>query len=136
MMTRRELGIAAAAVVVAWAAMALAQAPAKQDLKSAVFDWNKVAEQAAKYGSKRQFFYGKTTILDLLECHLTTLKPGEATHPPRPQAEEELLIVKEGTVEAQIDGKAVERARARCCSRRPTICTACETRATCRRVIT
>jgi quercetin dioxygenase-like cupin family protein len=40
-----------------------------------------------------------------LECHATTINPGEASHPPIAQGWDELVIVKEGTVEAQIDGQ-------------------------------
>jgi quercetin dioxygenase-like cupin family protein len=43
--------------------------------------------------------------LDELEMHITTLKPGLSSHPPHTHPNEELLIVREGTVEALVDGK-------------------------------
>jgi uncharacterized cupin superfamily protein len=105
MVTRRELTVAAVAALTTLAAVAWAQAPAKPIVKSAVFDVNKIESQSAKYGSKRQLFDGRTTMLEMLECHISTVNPGEATHPPRPQADEELVIVKEGTLETQVDGQ-------------------------------
>jgi quercetin dioxygenase-like cupin family protein len=37
--------------------------------------------------------------------HITTLKPGEASHPPHQHPNEELLIIREGTVEALVAGE-------------------------------
>ncbi len=105
MFTRRELAIASAAALTTLAAVAWAQTPAKPVIKSAVFDVNKIEAQTAKYGSKRQLFDGRTAMLAMLECHISTVNPGDATHPPRPQVDEELVIVKEGTVETQVDGQ-------------------------------
>ena len=52
----------------------------------------------------RDFFEAPTTNLDQLECHVTTLNPGEAPHAPHQHPEEELIIVKEGTIEAMQNG--------------------------------
>ena len=40
-----------------------------------------------------------TSTLDRLESHITTLNPGEIPHAPHKHPEEELMILKEGTVE-------------------------------------
>ena len=37
--------------------------------------------------------------------HVTTLKPGQTSHAPHQHANEELLIIKEGTVEALVNGE-------------------------------
>jgi quercetin dioxygenase-like cupin family protein len=37
--------------------------------------------------------------------HITTLKAGEASHPPHQHPNEELLIIREGTVEALVSGE-------------------------------
>jgi XRE family transcriptional regulator, regulator of sulfur utilization len=84
-------------------AMAWAQSPKRPALESTVFDWSQVRAEATKYGAKRQVLDGSTTSLARLECHATTLNPGETTHPPRRQPDEELVIVKDGTIEAQIN---------------------------------
>jgi len=44
-------------------------------------------------------------MLDELECHVTTLNPGQDPHPPHQHPEEELYIIKEGTVEVLINGE-------------------------------
>jgi XRE family transcriptional regulator, regulator of sulfur utilization len=104
MLTRREWVVTAIALTTL-AAVTWAQSPAKPVLKTSVFELNKTEDKPAKYGSKRQLFDGRTAMLDQLECHVTTINPGDTTHPPVPQSEEELVIVKDGTVEAQINGQ-------------------------------
>jgi quercetin dioxygenase-like cupin family protein len=53
----------------------------------------------------RTFFRSQTATTDELECHVTTLNPGEASHPPHKHPEEEVIIIKEGTVEALVNGE-------------------------------
>jgi quercetin dioxygenase-like cupin family protein len=95
----------ATSAVLIFAATAWAQSPAKPALKSAAYEWSKIDAQPTKYGFKRQFLDGRTATLDQLECHATTVNPGQATHAPVSQPADELIIVKEGTLEAQIDGQ-------------------------------
>jgi uncharacterized cupin superfamily protein len=47
---------------------------------------------------------GPTATLDKLHCHITTLNPGEVSGPPRLHLQEEVTIVKEGTLVAVSDG--------------------------------
>jgi XRE family transcriptional regulator, regulator of sulfur utilization len=49
-------------------------------------------------------FRAPTATLDELECHITTLNPGQSSHPPHKHPEEEILIVREGTVESLVNG--------------------------------
>ena len=56
-------------------------------------------------GSSRQFLRAPTATLDELEIHVTTLNPGQTSHAPHQHANEELLIMKEGTVEALVNGE-------------------------------
>jgi quercetin dioxygenase-like cupin family protein len=46
-----------------------------------------------------------TATLDELEIHITTLNPGEAPHEPHKHPDEELVIIKEGTVEFLVNGQ-------------------------------
>ena len=64
-----------------------------------------MAGRETKVGAVRQVVRAPTATLDELEIHITTLKPGEASHPPHQHPNEELLIVKEGTVEALVAGE-------------------------------
>jgi XRE family transcriptional regulator, regulator of sulfur utilization len=96
------------AVVVAAAGVAVAtQTPAKEGLlmKSALFTWDSVPEQKTEQGSRRGVFAAPTATLDELEYHTTTLKPGGSPHPPHTHKNEELIIVKEGAVEAYVNGE-------------------------------
>ena len=52
-----------------------------------------------------KFFQAPTATLDELECHVTTLNPGETPHPPHKHPDEEVIIIKEGTVEAMVNGQ-------------------------------
>lgn len=75
-------------------------------MDSAIFEWNDVEAKPTKTGSVRTFFRSQTVTLDELECHVTTLNPGETSHAPHKHANEEVIIIKEGTVEALVNGQA------------------------------
>jgi XRE family transcriptional regulator, regulator of sulfur utilization len=107
MITRRDMvvalmGVSATLCIFAIFALADQQGPA---LPSSVFDWNAISARPTEVGSVRAFFKRPTAMLDELELHVTTLNPGMASHPPHKHPNEELVIVKEGTVEALVDGE-------------------------------
>ena len=77
-------------------------APAK--LTSVVFDWEKLQPTTVSNGVRRTVFDGPTATLDKINCHITTLNPGERSGPPRLHVQEEVVIVKEGIIEATYDG--------------------------------
>jgi XRE family transcriptional regulator, regulator of sulfur utilization len=74
-------------------------------LPSTVFDWDKMVVTPTSNGVRRALFDAPTATLDKLHCHITTLNPGENSGDPRRHLQEEVIIVKEGRVEATIDGK-------------------------------
>jgi len=98
MITRRDLGVAAVSVFTAVTVMALAQERAV--LPSCVFNWSGLKARATPAGEYRAVFDAPTATLAQLECHITTLNPGEAPHPPHRHADEEMMFVKEGTLAA------------------------------------
>ena len=107
MITRRDLVVALIAVtatvcVVDVLSHSRAETPVMQ---STLFDWNAITSRQTDVGAVRQFFRAPTATLDELECHVTTLKPGATSHPPHKHPNEELVIVKEGTVEALVNGE-------------------------------
>ena len=103
MLTRRELLMAVAGAFIALAGTALVSARA--DVQgSTVFDWNTLKAQPTKVGSVRRVVQVPTATLDELEIHITTLNAGETSHAPHKHPDEELLIVKEGTVESLVNG--------------------------------
>jgi XRE family transcriptional regulator, regulator of sulfur utilization len=106
MLTRRGVVLLGLSVVAIFSvAVVWAQTPKKPAMESTVFDWSQIKAEATKYGAKRQIFDGRTGAMERLECHATTLNAGETTHPPRRQPEEELVIVKEGAIEAELNDK-------------------------------
>jgi XRE family transcriptional regulator, regulator of sulfur utilization len=74
-------------------------------LGSAIYDWQKMDVTPTASGSRRALFDGPTSTLDKLHCHITTLNPGENSGEPRRHLQEEVIIVKEGLVEASVDGR-------------------------------
>ena len=82
-----------------------APAPAEK-LLSDVFDWEKLAVTPTPKGSRRNVFDGSTATVDKLHCHVTTLNPGEKSGEASKHLQEEVIVVKEGTVEANWDGKS------------------------------
>lgn len=74
-------------------------------LLSDLHDWEKLAVIPTAKGVRRDVFDGPTATLDKMHCHITTLKPGEKSGEPSKHLQEEVIIVKEGLVEAQWDGK-------------------------------
>ena len=99
--TRRDVVVATISFFVAVAGMAFAQAAAvKPLLHSCVFNWADLKAVPTKQGERRVVFDAPTPTLANLECHITTLNPGESPHAPHRHANEELMIVKEGTLAA------------------------------------
>jgi quercetin dioxygenase-like cupin family protein len=77
----------------------------KQVQKSTVFEWATIEARSTQAGARREVMRAATPTLDELEIHITTLNVGQVSHPPHEHPEEELLIVKEGTVETLQNGK-------------------------------
>ncbi len=103
MITRRDLFIALVAIAGTAGAFALAnQTPV---MGSAVFNWNDIQAKPTEVGSVRSFFKARTATLDELEIHVTTLEPGKTSHPPHQHPNEELIIIKQGTVETLSNGE-------------------------------
>lgn len=83
-----------------------AKIPPAPPLPSSVFDFEKIPATPTAPGEIRPCFDAATKTLARLESHLTTLNPGEISHAAHRHADEELIVVKEGTVEATINGIA------------------------------
>jgi len=102
MITRRDLLIALAAAGITAGAFALADKPGV--LGSTAFDWNSFSVKTTEVGSVRQVVSEPTATLENLEVHITTLNPGKSPHPPHRHPNEEMLILRQGTLEALING--------------------------------
>jgi quercetin dioxygenase-like cupin family protein len=77
----------------------------KTVLHSTVFEWKDGDAKPNAWGSVRQVMRAPTPTLDELEIHISTLNPGQVPHAPHQHAHEELLIVKQGTLETFQSGE-------------------------------
>jgi len=80
-----------------------APTPAGQ-LGSMVVDWTRLPVQATRTGERREVVNLPTATLGNIECHITTLNPGAAPHAPHRHPDEELILIKEGTVDVTLNG--------------------------------
>jgi len=103
MLTRRDVLVALSAAALTAGGFALAQS--MQANGSWAIDWDSVPAKPTDSGSGRSFFKGPTATLKDLDVHVTTLNPGGAPHSPHKHPNEEMLIVKSGTIEALINGE-------------------------------
>jgi quercetin dioxygenase-like cupin family protein len=80
--------------------------PAHSTILGTTFvDWDSLAVRTTPVGQQRAVFDNPTHTLDKLEVHITTLLPGMESHPAHHHAWEEMLLIKEGDVEATINGQ-------------------------------
>ena len=108
-MTRRDLAIAVVttASTLGLSTWARSQAAQPAVMGSNAWDFASLKATPTKTGEVRKVFQAPTATLDELECHITTLNPGQTPHPPHKHPDEEVLVLKEGTVEALVDGKTI-----------------------------
>jgi XRE family transcriptional regulator, regulator of sulfur utilization len=105
MIIRRNLIGAAAAIAATAAVVALAQSAVKPMMRSAAFNWAAFKAEPTKTGSRRACFDAPTATLARLECHITTLNPGETPHAAHQHPDEEVIIIKEGELAVMQNGQ-------------------------------
>lgn len=103
MITRRDLMVALPALAALGGT--LAAADDKAVMGSRVFDWDSIPVKSTSYGSVRSFFSSPTATLENLELHVTTLNPGQSPHQPHRHPNEEMIIIRQGTVETLSNGE-------------------------------
>ena len=103
MITGRDIRVAFFATAATLCVVAVADQSRVQH--SAVFEWSSFVAKPTNVGAVRAILRGPTATLDELEIHVTTLNPGESPHAPHTHPNEELVIIKEGTVETLSNGK-------------------------------
>jgi mannose-6-phosphate isomerase-like protein (cupin superfamily) len=108
--SRRELGI----LLPALAATASAQttAPAATDsveklpvLGTKAYIFNDLPVTTNGKNKQRRLFTGKTHTGFKMESHQSDIAPGEVNHPPHQHLREEMMLIREGTMELTISGK-------------------------------
>jgi quercetin dioxygenase-like cupin family protein len=106
MITKRDLATAVIAASVTLACVSLADEPGKI-LDSTAWNWGDLKPRKTDVGERRDVVQQPTRTLDELEMHITTLNPHTTSHPPHTHPNEEMVIVKEGTLQAHVNGKEV-----------------------------
>ena len=101
--TRRDIAVAVIAAAVSLSAAALAQGT-PEVLGPMVWDWDKLEAKNTDVGQLRNVVRQPTATLSELEMHVTTLNPGIASHPPHRHPNEEVVIIRTGTVEVLSGG--------------------------------
>jgi mannose-6-phosphate isomerase-like protein (cupin superfamily) len=104
-MTRREisflvLGLTAGAIATVFATESAKPAV----LGSGVHAWESLPVEKTASGERRAIFDSVTATVDRLESHITTLNAGAAPHAAHRHPDEELVFVREGVIEATING--------------------------------
>jgi mannose-6-phosphate isomerase-like protein (cupin superfamily) len=94
----------AASLLAVVATTAQTEAPAAPMTKSMMWTWEKLEPKETKVGARREVARFPTTTLAEFESHITTLNPGQKSHDPHTHVNEEVLILKEGTAEAYVNG--------------------------------
>jgi len=74
-------------------------------MASQVFLWENLKFTPSATGARVTVFEQPTPTLDKFHCHISTLNPGENTGAPHRHPQEEFIVIKEGTLEVNIDGK-------------------------------
>ena len=97
--SRRDFGILLPALAVA--SVATAQTPA---LPSKTYDFDDLPIRTNGLNKTRAVLDGSTHGGYPVEMHITELAPGLAPHPPHHHAHEEMIMIREGTLEVTISG--------------------------------
>jgi quercetin dioxygenase-like cupin family protein len=106
MFTKRDLFVAALTACTTLACVSLAN-EGNPILDSTAWKWEDVAARDTDVGQYRQVVRQRTRTLEELEMHITTLKPRTASHAPHTHPNEEMVIVREGTLQAHVNGKEI-----------------------------
>ena len=99
----RDLAVAVIAAALTSGAFLLADD--LPTLHSLLVRLDQVPAEKSDSGTVQSLFKGRTPTLDQLDVHVTTLNPNHAPHQPHKHPNEELLVVKQGTIEALIGGE-------------------------------
>ncbi len=83
-----------------------ASLPAADSAKigSTIFPWESLEVKPTGVGERRDVARNPTATLREFECHISTLNPNLASHPPHTHPQEELIILRDGELDVHING--------------------------------
>ena len=87
-------------------ALAAGQTKASRGMPSKIHHSAQLKYEGNEQKKGRRFFYDANRNGFRMEMHETVLGPGTPTHDPHRHEHEEIVILIEGTLEAQIEGKS------------------------------
>ncbi len=87
-------------------AAAAGGAAASGTLPSGTYRYEDLPVQKNGKNEGRQVLDGQTHSGCPFDLHLTALAPGEAPHPPHHHVHEEMILIREGTMEVTISGRS------------------------------
>src|SRR5262245_57275257 len=91
-----------------------AQAPADVSVETlprlgtSVYRFNELPVTTTGQNRQRRMFTGKTHTGFKLESHQSDIAPGEVNHPPHQHLREEMMLVREGTMELTVAGNPMK----------------------------
>ena len=114
--SRRDLGLLLPALVAAGATRLDAQQPAAVPagdtpveklpvMKTQQFVYDKLPVATNGKNKRIDLFRAKTHTGFKMESHCSEIAPGEVNHPPHQHLREEMMLIREGTMELTINGK-------------------------------
>lgn len=107
LMSLLPAAIAQSALLSALSGTSSAQAaPASGVLPSGVYPFESLPVRSSATAVTRQILKGKLATGESIEAHETTLPAGGSPHPPHHHEHSEMWLIREGTVEITIEGKA------------------------------
>ncbi len=101
----RWLALCALVAGVALHAQTPAPAASPAKLGSKVFAWESFTPKPTPVGLRRDVADQPTATFERFESHISTLNVGKMSHAPHIHPQEEFIILKEGTLDASINGQ-------------------------------
>ena len=99
-----HLTLAALSLSLCISARAQTATHSKPALTSTIFEWDKLEVTKTATGERREIVEGRTPTLAQFRSHITTLNPGTPWGSTDKHTDEEVMIIKEGTLEFEING--------------------------------
>src|SRR5262249_7054158 len=93
------------ALLIVGAVGAIRLAAAQEALPTGLFPHDQLTVRASGPTEIRQMMTGKTHSGDLVDLHETALAPGQMPHAAHHHVHEEMLLIREGTLDVTVRGK-------------------------------